>query len=99
MQAAIITSSSMTAYMSRVEVELAHDGHAEQHKEHAALPQQHASCAAEQSPKTAPMLVYVSLLHVNHIIYHLITKEDKKPLVLLHKEGIIYFLKRGRQNQ
>lgn len=43
MQATTITSSSISVYMSRVEVELAHDGHAEQHSEHAALPQQHAN--------------------------------------------------------
>lgn len=41
--AATITNSSITAYMSRVDVELAHDGQAEQQSEHAALPQQHAS--------------------------------------------------------
>lgn len=33
----------MRVYISRVEVELAHDGHAEQHREHAALPQQQAN--------------------------------------------------------
>ena len=30
--------------MRRVEVELAHEGHAEQQREHAALPQQQANC-------------------------------------------------------
>lgn len=44
MLAVTITNSSITAYMSRVDVELAHDGQAEQQSEHAALPQQHANC-------------------------------------------------------
>lgn len=41
-QATIIISSNMTVYMSREDVELVHDGQAEQHNEHAALVQQHA---------------------------------------------------------
>lgn len=44
MQAATVPSSSITAYMMRVDVELRHDGQAEQHNPQAALPQQHASC-------------------------------------------------------
>lgn len=40
----------------RDEVEFRHDGQAEQQRLHAALPQQQASWAAEQSPKTAPIL-------------------------------------------
>ena len=44
MQAAMVPKSSITAYMMRVDVELRHDGHAEQQRLHAALPQQHASC-------------------------------------------------------
>lgn len=43
MHAVMVPTSNMMAYMSRVEVEFRHDGHAEQHKEHAALPQQQAS--------------------------------------------------------
>lgn len=50
MQATTITSSSMSVYMRRVDVELAHDGHAEQHREHAALPQQHANCQLRIKP-------------------------------------------------
>lgn len=42
-QAAIVLSNSMIAYMILVDVELRHDGQAEQHNEHAALPQQHAN--------------------------------------------------------
>lgn len=44
MQAATVPSRSITAYMMRVDVELRQDGHAEQHRPHAALPQQHANC-------------------------------------------------------
>lgn len=44
MQAAMVPSSSMTAYIIRVDVELRHDGQAEQHKLQAALPQQQANC-------------------------------------------------------
>nr|CAI5866004.1 unnamed protein product [Callosobruchus analis] len=43
MQAAIVPTNNINAYMILVEVEFLHDGHAEQHKEQAALPQQHAS--------------------------------------------------------
>lgn len=43
MHAIIVLISSITAYIIRVEVELRHDGQAEQHKPHAALPQQQAS--------------------------------------------------------
>ena len=35
--------SNMIAYIMRVDVEFRHDGIHEQHKLHAALPQQHAS--------------------------------------------------------
>lgn len=41
--AAMVDKSSIKAYIIRLEVEFLHDGHAEQHREHAALPQQHAS--------------------------------------------------------
>lgn len=76
MQAVTVPTSNMMAYMRRDEVELRHDGQAEQHSEQAALPQQQANwnfinvrvtitgdldelitCAAEQRPKTAPMLL------------------------------------------
>ncbi|KAG7174202.1 hypothetical protein Hamer_G003106 [Homarus americanus] len=43
-QATIVPISIMTAYIMRVEVEFLHDGQAEQHKLHAADPQQQASC-------------------------------------------------------
>lgn len=43
MQAAIVPMSNINAYMILVDVEFLHDGHALQHKEHAALPQQHAN--------------------------------------------------------
>lgn len=44
MHATTVISNNIRVYMSRVEVELAQEGHAEQHREHAALPQQQASC-------------------------------------------------------
>lgn len=40
----IIVTTIIIVYIRRVEVELEHDGQAEQHSEQAALPQQHASC-------------------------------------------------------
>lgn len=43
MHAAIVPSSSINAYIILVEVEFLHDGHAEQQREQAALPQQQAS--------------------------------------------------------
>lgn len=43
MHAAMVPTSSITAYMSRAEVEERHEGHAEQQSPHAVLPQQHAS--------------------------------------------------------
>lgn len=43
MQAVIVTSSNITAYIIRVDVEFLHVGQAEQHKLQAALPQQQAS--------------------------------------------------------
>lgn len=43
-QHTIVTSTSISAYIRREEVELVQDGHAEQHSEQAVLPQQHASC-------------------------------------------------------
>lgn len=42
-QAVTMTRRSITAYMSLVDVELAQEGHAEQQREHAVLPQQHAN--------------------------------------------------------
>lgn len=71
-QAAIMTSSSITAYMSRVEVELAHDGHAEQHSEHAALPQQHASYSVKQHGLQVNT-VKVLCFEIKHIKHHYIT--------------------------
>ena len=44
MHAAIVPTNSIRAYMTLDDVELRHEGHAEQHKEQAVLPQQHASC-------------------------------------------------------
>jgi len=41
--------------MIREEELFLHEGHAEQHKLHAALPQHMASWPAPQTPKTAPM--------------------------------------------
>lgn len=38
-----VPNKSITAYIMRVDVELRHAGHAA-HREHAVLPQQHASC-------------------------------------------------------
>lgn len=73
----IVPTNNIIAYIIRVEVEFRHEGHAEQHNEQAALPQQQASwnykkklrksknkyirrtCAAEQRPKTAPILSQV----------------------------------------
>jgi len=55
MQATIVLINSSKAYMILDDVEFLHDGHALQHKEQAALPQQQANCAALQSPKTAPI--------------------------------------------
>lgn len=43
MQAVIVPTSNMIAYIMRVEVELRHEGQAVQHNPHAALPQQQAS--------------------------------------------------------
>lgn len=43
MQATKVPTKSITAYMMRVVVEFRAVGQAEQHSEHAALPQQHAS--------------------------------------------------------
>lgn len=37
-------NNNISAYIIRVDVEFLHDGQAEQHREHAVLPQQHASC-------------------------------------------------------
>lgn len=47
MQATKVPTKSITAYMMRVVVEFRAVGQAEQHSEHAALPQQHASEAAQ----------------------------------------------------
>lgn len=43
MQATIVPTNSIRAYMILEDVEFLHEGHAEQHREHAALPQQQAS--------------------------------------------------------
>lgn len=43
MQAAIVLTNRSRAYITRDDVEFRHEGHAVQHKEHAALPQQQAS--------------------------------------------------------
>ena len=43
MQATIVPINNITAYINRDDVEFLHEGHAEQHKEQAALPQQQAS--------------------------------------------------------
>ena len=43
MQESTVTASSISAYMMRELVELAHDGQAEQQRLQAAEPQQHAS--------------------------------------------------------
>ena len=40
MHAATVEINNMRVYMRRDDVELVHDGHAEQHSEHAVLPQQ-----------------------------------------------------------
>lgn len=49
----------------RVDVELRHAGQAA-HSEHAVLPQQQASCAAENRPITAPMLTNQGLDSTKH---------------------------------
>lgn len=46
MQATMVVTNSIKAYIIRVDVEFLHDGHAEQHNEQAALPQQQASLNA-----------------------------------------------------
>lgn len=43
-QATTVPTNNIIAYISREDVEFLHDGHAEQHREHAALPQQQANC-------------------------------------------------------
>lgn len=43
MHAIIVPANNITAYIILVDVELRHDGQAVQQREHAALPQQHAS--------------------------------------------------------
>lgn len=43
MQAAMVPTNSIKAYIIREDVEFLHDGHAEQHKEQAVLPQQQAN--------------------------------------------------------
>lgn len=58
MQAAIVVTNNIRAYIIREEVEFLHDGQAEQQSEHAVLVQQQANCAAEQRPRTAPIFIY-----------------------------------------
>ena len=43
MHAIIVPTSNTIAYATRVDVELLHDGHALQHRPHAALPKQQAA--------------------------------------------------------
>lgn len=61
MQEAIRPKRRNKAYTTLVEVELLHDGQALQHKLQAALPQQQAKfaaqAAAEQAPKTPPIVM------------------------------------------
>lgn len=52
MHAATVEISNMSVYMRRDDVELVHDGHAEQHREHAVLPQQQASCKSNDMINT-----------------------------------------------
>lgn len=44
MQATIVPTSNISAYIIRVEVEFRQEGHDAQHNEQAVLPQHHASC-------------------------------------------------------
>lgn len=54
-QAVMVPKSIIIAYIMRDELEFLQEGHAWQQRPQAALPQQHANCAALQIPKTAPI--------------------------------------------
>jgi hypothetical protein len=68
MHAAIVPSSNITAYIMRVDVELRHDGHAEQHRLHAALPQQHASCSKNNYGRFLSFKQYSVMIYLNLIM-------------------------------
>jgi len=55
MQQVIVAKRSMRAYIIRVDVEFLHDGQELQQRPQAALPQQQASWAKLNTPRTAPM--------------------------------------------
>lgn len=58
MHATTVESNSMRVYMRRDDVELEQDGHAEQHSEHAVLPQQQASYKSIQIKTEIILLQY-----------------------------------------
>lgn len=68
----------------RVDVEFRHAGQAV-HKEHAALPQQQASWAAENKPKTAPMLTVYQT--GSCVVYPQVTFNDLKTKIDKLKEA------------